>query len=120
MIMSNLVEALKTSDISSGRMKTATINGQEILIAQVRNKYYAASNVCPHRKGRLSEGTLTGMVIECPRHGSRFNIVDGQPVRWLKGGLSGKIASIIKALSPSKTLRIYETYVEGDSIMVEV
>jgi hypothetical protein len=44
----------------------------------------------------------------------------GQPVRWLKGGLSGKIASIIKALSPSKTLRIYETYVEGDSIMVEV
>ncbi|MBT3363339.1 MAG: Rieske 2Fe-2S domain-containing protein [Chloroflexi bacterium] len=101
-------------------MQAVTLNGQEILIAQVRNKYYAVRNICPHRGGRLSEGTLTGMVVECPLHGSQFNIVNGQPVRWLRGGLSGKIVSIIKALSRSKKFQTYKTHIEDDSIMVEM
>lgn len=115
--MGNLIEVLKTDDLASGQMKAVEVAGREILIARVGDVYYAVSNVCPHRGGRLSNGNLEGTVIECPIHGSRFNMANGRVIRRLNGGFSGKLLGLLRVISSIKT---YKIEVEGDSIKVEV
>src|SRR5260221_7945782 len=39
---------------------------------------YGISATCPHARGPLDEGTLTGNVVECPWHGSRFCMREGR------------------------------------------
>ena len=38
---------------------------------------YALDNVCSHAGGLLSRGTVTGLTVTCPLHGSRFALADG-------------------------------------------
>ena len=115
--MGNLIEVLKAGDLESGQMKPITVEGQEILIARTSDEYYAVSNICPHRGGRLSDGKLEGSIIECPVHGSRFNITNGRVIRRLKGGFAGRLLGLLKVISSIKT---YKIEVEGNSIKIEV
>jgi nitrite reductase/ring-hydroxylating ferredoxin subunit len=115
--MSNGVEVLKTSDLESGQMKAVTVEGQEILVAQAGDVYYAVCNICPHRGGRLSDGKLNGTVIECPIHGSQFNIVNGRVLRRLNGGFVGKLLGLLRIIS---SMKAYIIEVEGDSIKIEL
>jgi 3-phenylpropionate/trans-cinnamate dioxygenase ferredoxin subunit len=115
--MGNLIEVLKTTDIANGQMKPVSVKEQEVLIARVSNEYYAISNICPHRGGRLSDGILNGTIVQCPVHGSQFNIANGQVIRRLGGGFAGKLLGLFKVISNIKT---YKIEVEGDSIKIEV
>ena len=56
-------------------------NGKEIVIANVDGKFYAMGNVCTHMGCKLDEGTLTGALLECPCHGSTFNVTTGTVVK---------------------------------------
>jgi len=38
----------------------------------------ALAHTCSHLGGPLSEGKLEGDVVQCPWHGSRFNVSDGR------------------------------------------
>ena len=116
--MSILLEAGRTGELQEGTMKEVSINGHEILLAKVSNKYYAAANHCPHMGGRLSQGKLEGTVVTCPLHGSQFDLRDGQVVRWLKG--AGLFSALGKVLKSPRPLAIYNVKVEGDEILVEV
>ncbi len=40
--------------------------------------FYAISNVCMHKGGPLSEGTLEGDIITCPWHGWKYSIRNGK------------------------------------------
>jgi 3-phenylpropionate/trans-cinnamate dioxygenase ferredoxin subunit len=114
--MSRFVELAKTEELKSGAMKKVTVEGQEILLVRVGDKYYAASDRCPHMNGDLSQGKLEGTVVTCPRHGSQFDISDGRVVRWLKGGLMSKLGG---ALKTSKALRVYKVEVEDGRVLAE-
>jgi 3-phenylpropionate/trans-cinnamate dioxygenase ferredoxin subunit len=77
------VEFLKvaeTSEIPVGKMKKVKVEGKEVLIVNVNGKYYAIGNRCTHAGGDLSEGSLDGNIITCPRHGSRFDVTTGKAV----------------------------------------
>lgn len=41
----------------------------------------AIADRCPHAGATLSEGELDGTVLTCPRHGSQFDVCDGQRLR---------------------------------------
>jgi len=99
-------------------MKEVIIEGREILLARVGDRYYAADNRCPHMGARLSEGSLEGTVVTCPRHGSQFDLSDGRVVRWLKS--SGLISTVSKALKPPRPLVIHKVKVEDDRILIEM
>jgi 3-phenylpropionate/trans-cinnamate dioxygenase ferredoxin subunit len=114
--MSKFTEVAKIEELKSGTMKVVSAGGREILLARVGDKYYAADNRCPHRKGDLSQGKLEGTVVTCPLHGSQFDISNGQVVRWLKGGLMSKLGSALKL---SKALTVYNVKVEGGRVLVE-
>ena len=114
--MSKFVELAKTEELESGTMKKVTAEGQEILLTRVGDKYYATANRCSHMNGDLSQGVLEGTVVTCPRHGSQFDITNGQAVRWLKGGLISKLGG---ALKTSKDLRVYNVKVEDGRVLAE-
>jgi 3-phenylpropionate/trans-cinnamate dioxygenase ferredoxin subunit len=115
--MSNFAEVARIEELKSGAMKAVNVAGREILLARVGDNYHAVDNLCTHMKGNLSQGKLEGTVITCPRHGSQFDISNGQVVRWLKGGPMSKIGSALKL---SKNLRVYNVKVEDGKISVEV
>lgn len=115
--MSKFTEVAKIEELKSGIMKAVIVEGREILLARVGDKYYAVDGRCPHMKGDLSQGKLEGTVVTCPRHGSQFDISNGRVVRWLKGGLISKVG---KALKPSKGLAVYNVKVESRSVLVEI
>jgi 3-phenylpropionate/trans-cinnamate dioxygenase ferredoxin subunit len=115
--MSKFVEVAKIEELKSGTTKAVTAEGHEILLARVGDKYYGASDRCPHMNGDLSQGKLEGTVVTCSVHGSQFDISSGQVVRWLKGGLMSKLGG---ALKMSKSLTLYNVKVENGKIQVEV
>ena len=116
--MAEFVEVSRIGELEDGTMKEVLAQGREILLARVGDKYYAADNRCPHMRGKLSQGKLEGTVVTCPLHGSRFDLRDGQVVRWLKG--SGLVSMIGKALKSPRPLAIYNVKVEDDRILIEI
>jgi 3-phenylpropionate/trans-cinnamate dioxygenase ferredoxin component len=66
--------------------------------------FYALNDICTHEEFSLSEGELWDMDVECPQHGSRFNLI------------TGKVTGL-PAVIPAK---IYPVTVEGADVFVEV
>jgi 3-phenylpropionate/trans-cinnamate dioxygenase ferredoxin subunit len=116
--MSDWLEAGKTSELAEGSIKGVVVEGHEILIARAGDLYFAAADRCPHMGAKLSNGSLEGTVITCPRHGSQFDLRDGQVVRWLKAGRA--VSLVGRLLKSPRPLVTYRLRLEGDSILVEI
>lgn len=106
------------AEFKDGDKKKVTVNGQEIMVARVGDSYYAIANRCAHLGGDLSAGTLEGTTITCPRHGSQYDIRNGNNIRWLKG--KGFAASMAKVLKPPRGVTAYKTKLEGSDILVDI
>jgi nitrite reductase/ring-hydroxylating ferredoxin subunit len=98
----DFVKVAETKDIQSKKMKAVEVAGEKICLINVEGKYYAIGNVCTHEGGPLAEGTLEGYEVECPWHGSKFDIRTGKVTRP-------------PANEPEST---YEVKVEGNDILV--
>jgi 3-phenylpropionate/trans-cinnamate dioxygenase ferredoxin subunit len=92
----------KTSDIAPGTVRVFVVYGYDVAVANVDGQFYAFADVCTHDDGPVAEGELDGCVIECPRHGARFDITTGQVLS-------------MPAVVP---LPVYALKVEGDEIKV--
>jgi 3-phenylpropionate/trans-cinnamate dioxygenase ferredoxin subunit len=115
--MSKFAEVAKTEELKGGTMKMVVAEGREVLLAVIGDKYFAVDNRCSHMNGDLSQGKLEGTIVTCPRHGSQFDITNGQVVRWLKGGLMSKVGA---ALKPPKAIKMYNVKVEDGKVLIEV
>lgn len=69
--------ALSVGEVSLGRSSRRVVNGHAVLVCNVGGDFYALADTCTHDHGPLGEGRLRGHHIECPRHGSRFDVRDG-------------------------------------------
>jgi 3-phenylpropionate/trans-cinnamate dioxygenase ferredoxin subunit len=78
MAATEFVTVATTEDIPSGDRIVVELGRNWVAIFNVDGKYYAIEDVCPHDDGPLAEGELVGCVIECPRHGAKFDIRTGQ------------------------------------------
>ena len=67
-----------SSDIEEGKGKLFTINGKDIAVFKINNKFYAIENTCPHQGGSLSEGMLNDKIVTCPLHAWQFDVTNGQ------------------------------------------
>jgi nitrite reductase/ring-hydroxylating ferredoxin subunit len=99
----DFVKVADTKDIQPSEMKEVEINGEKICIANVEGKYYAIGNICTHLGGPLAQGKLEGYEVQCPWHGSRFDIRTGRVARP-------------PAIRPEPT---YEIKLENDNILLK-
>src|SRR5258708_1596332 len=67
-----------TDELPSGDRIVVEVKGHYVAVFNVGGKFYAIEDVCTHDDGPLAEGELAGTVIECPRHGARFDITTGK------------------------------------------
>lgn len=105
------VKVGETSEVPLGSMKNFKAEGREILVVNVNGSLYALGGKCTHMGGDLSQGKLQGIIITCPRHGSRFDATNGK-------SLSGpKFGPIRLKTSDEPT---YKVKVEGSSIIVDI
>jgi 3-phenylpropionate/trans-cinnamate dioxygenase ferredoxin subunit len=58
-------------------VKVVRVDDDPVAVFHVGGQYYAISDVCTHDGGELADGVLDGYVIECARHGARFDIRTG-------------------------------------------
>lgn len=99
----DFVKVAETEDVQVSQMMAVEINDEKICLANVNGKYYAIGNVCTHMGGPLAEGKLEEYIVECPWHGSRFDIRSGEVVRP-------------PTMKPEPT---YEVKVENNDILIK-
>lgn len=116
--MSRKIDIGAAADFADGAMKAVEVEGRDLLIARVGDHFYAADERCPHLGGHLARGSLEGTVVQCPLHGSRFDLVDGSVLRWTKA--SGLMLKLGKLFKPEKALKTHQAAVEEGRLLVEV
>ncbi len=69
----------KLGDLPDGRGVRVETAGHRIALFRIGDAAYAIGDRCSHAEASLAEGELFDLDVECPRHGSEFNIVTGEP-----------------------------------------
>jgi len=105
----SFIEAAQIDQIPAGSMKSCSIGGKQILIANVEGEFYAINNTCTHAGGDLSKGKLEGKIVTCPKHGAMFDVTTGKCITGPKIGL-------LKLNAKDETA--FEVKVEEDKILV--
>ncbi|MBI2856382.1 MAG: non-heme iron oxygenase ferredoxin subunit [Chloroflexi bacterium] len=100
--MANFVRVASTSDLPPGETILVEVEGEPILLANVGGEFYAVTETCTHAECPLSEGSLEGNVLECPCHGSQFNVTTGEVI----------------AAPAEEPLTKYPVRVEGDDVLI--
>jgi nitrite reductase/ring-hydroxylating ferredoxin subunit/hemoglobin-like flavoprotein len=71
----------RVSDLTPGKSILAKVDGAAVAVFNCDGAFHATQNACTHAGGPLNEGTSTHCVVECPWHGSQFDVTDGKVVR---------------------------------------
>ena len=72
------IAVAQADEIEPGERILVEIDGEPIAIFNIGGKYFAIKDVCSHDDGPVAEGPLHGHEIECPRHGARFDVRNGE------------------------------------------
>jgi len=101
-VSDGFVTVAKVGEIPPGGVKVVRLEDQSVAVFHVDGAYYAMDDVCTHDGGPLAEGFLEGDIIECPRHGAKFDVRTGAVV-------------CLPATAPVPT---YAVKIEGEDIKV--
>jgi nitrite reductase/ring-hydroxylating ferredoxin subunit len=71
------------ADLRDNRL-VADLNGTSVLVVRTGRALAAVENECPHLGQQLSDGTVSGRVIQCAAHGYRWDLTTGQSVQGLR------------------------------------
>lgn len=75
------VDAGASADLAPNQMALVHVGNRRIVLARTEEKVVAFEDRCPHRGGPLSDGTLACGVVQCPWHGSQFDVQTGRVVQ---------------------------------------
>jgi nitrite reductase/ring-hydroxylating ferredoxin subunit len=53
------------------------LGDRRLVLARTETGYVCFDDRCPHRGGSLAGGTLAGGMVQCPWHGSQFDVQTG-------------------------------------------
>lgn len=74
------VVVAKEADLPLGKPFRVKVDTKTIALVKLPDGIYAINNVCGHAGGPLDEGPFSKYVIECPWHGSQFDVRTGAVV----------------------------------------
>lgn len=91
------------SDLGPGRLLLVELQGKRICLGNAGGTLFAIANDCTHMGGSLSGGDIDGSEIECPLHGSRFDVTTGEVTNG----------------PARRAITRYEVRTEGDEVQVD-
>jgi len=72
------VKVANIGELKVGQMKLVHVAGRRIVLARLESGHVAFDDHCTHRGGPLSDGVLACNTVQCPWHGSQFDVKTGQ------------------------------------------
>jgi len=77
-----VIQVCPIQELSPGEMRVVEWDDLEIGVFNCAGTVYAIEDRCSHDNGTLVEGELDqqACTIECPRHGSLFDLKTGKPL----------------------------------------
>ena len=81
MTTSEIIEVCSADELQPGQSRIVEIDGRKIGVFNAAGELYAIEDRCSHDDGPLAEGDFDPerKTVECPRHGSLFDITTGRP-----------------------------------------
>jgi len=105
MAPSGFATGLRASDVTPGTVRVVELDARSLCVGLTEDgEWGAIDNVCTHDGGVLGEGELDGNLVECPRHGGRFDLFTGR----------------VRALPPVVPVNAYRVSLVGDEVVVEL
>lgn len=79
--MPETVVLCQVDDLTSGEARRFDVAGHRIALVRAEDEFYAVADRCSHEDYSLAEGEVwvEEREIECPRHGSTFDLHTGAP-----------------------------------------
>ncbi|MGO8862313.1 MAG: non-heme iron oxygenase ferredoxin subunit [Acidimicrobiales bacterium] len=79
--MPETVVLCRTDELSSGQARRFDVAGHRIALVRTDDEFHAVGDRCSHENYSLAEGEVwvDEREIECPRHGSTFDLRTGRP-----------------------------------------
>ena len=91
-----------TTELSENKQMYIELDGEDILLCQDRDEYFAVSYFCSHAEFSLEGGLIRNACITCPYHGAEFDLRDGS----------------VQAPPAFEAIRTYPVQVENDTISI--
>ena len=101
-----IIDVCPVSELPPGQTRIVEWEDLEIGVFNCNGTLYAIEDRCSHDNGPLAEGPFdeSKCTVECPRHGSLFDVKSGKPLT-------------LPAYQPVDTFKVI---VEDDTIKLEV
>ena len=80
-MVSDYIATISADALAEGEMRSVTAAGEHVLIARVKDEFFAISDICSHFHAHLSRGELLPETcqVQCPLHDSCFDLRTGEP-----------------------------------------
>ena len=104
--LSEKVTVCPAAELPPGEMRLVEVDDRKIGVFNCDGSLYALEDRCSHDDGPLAEGEFDAeaCTVECPRHGSLFDLTTGKP----------------KTLPAYVPVETFPVSVEGETIQLEV
>lgn len=73
------LEITRLEELPRERGVRVIIGEHQIALFRIEDEVYALGDRCSHAEASLSEGEVWDTTVECPRHGSEFDLKTGEP-----------------------------------------
>jgi nitrite reductase/ring-hydroxylating ferredoxin subunit/uncharacterized membrane protein len=67
----------KADELKPNQMELLHVDGKRIVLARTEEGYVAFDDRCSHRGGSLAGGAMICGTVQCPWHGSQFDVTTG-------------------------------------------
>lgn len=98
------VEITRLDELPRGRGVRVSVGEHRIAMFRIEDDVYAIGDRCSHAEASLSEGEVWDLTVECPRHGSEFDLRTGEP----------------GALPATVPVPVYEVSIEDGTVFLEL
>jgi 3-phenylpropionate/trans-cinnamate dioxygenase ferredoxin component len=98
-----LVRLCRADEIPLNEGRRFEVNGTPVAVFHLPSGFYAIADTCSHEESSLSEGFVEDDLVDCPKHGSQFEIKTGKNL----------------SLPATKPVAAYRVVVEGEDVYVE-
>ena len=101
-----LVRLCSTDDVPVGEVRRFEVDHRPVAIANLgEDGFRAIDAICSHAHYFLDEGEvdIDFGTIECPKHGSTFDLDTGRP----------------RTLPATQPVRVFDVKIEGDDVLID-